>query len=126
MITNNEYSRWLDELKRNIRQCQIKAALTINRDLLYLYWALGKEIVEKQELARWGDGFITRLSKDLSAEFPEMKGWSERNLRRIRKWYLTYFKHFAIRTQLVSNFPQTFEKTESVVTTQSLSTELSS
>lgn len=122
-MINNDYSRWLAELKQGIRQCQIKAALTINRDLLYLYWLLGKEIVYKQESASWGDGFIARLSKDLSAEFPEMKGWSERNLRRIRKWHQTYSEHFEIWTQLVSNLSQTSEQTSSVFKLLSLSTE---
>ena len=102
MIVNSEYSKWLSVLKNNIRQCQIKAALKVNRELLSLYWQLGKEIVEKQETAQWGEGFIAQLSKDLSAEFPEMKGWSERNLRRVRLWYITYSQHLAIRTQLVS------------------------
>lgn len=104
MIINSEYSQWLSALKNNIRQCQIKAALNVNRELLSLYWQLGKEIVEKQELSSWGDGFIAQLSKDLSAEFPEMKGWSERNLRSIRNWYHTYSQYLVIRKQVVSKF----------------------
>lgn len=102
MIVNSEYHQWFVALKNSIRQCQIKAALNVNRELLSLYWQLGKEIVEKQKSSQWGDGFITQLSKDLTKEFPEMKGWSERNLRSIRNWYATYSQYFAIRKQVVS------------------------
>lgn len=106
MIVNSEYRQWLLALKNNIRQCQIKAALNVNRELLSLYWQLGKEIVEKQETAQWGDGFIAQLSKDLSNEFPEMKGWSERNLRSIRNWYHTYSQYLVIRKQVVSKIDE--------------------
>lgn len=102
MLVNSEYSTWMNNIKKTICQRQIKAALSVNRELLSLYWQLGKEIVEKQQTSNWGDGFIAQLSKDLTSEFPEMKGWSERNLRRVRLWYITYSQHFAIRTQVVS------------------------
>lgn len=114
MIVTSEYSHWLATLKNNIRQCQIKAALNVNRELLSLYWQLGKEIVEKQESSSWGDGFIAQLSKDLATEFPEMKGWSERNLRSIRNWYATYSQHFAIRKQVVSKIDEGSNESVSV------------
>lgn len=65
---------------------------------------MGSEIVAKQKNAQWGDGFLKQLSKDLMAEFPEMKGWNERNLRRIRQWYLAYYQENIIRAQAVSEF----------------------
>ena len=66
-----------------------------------LYWHLGSEIVEKQKKSHWGDGFLKQLSKDLMAEFPDMKGLETRNLRRMKQWYLAYSQEDLIRTQLV-------------------------
>lgn len=90
MLVSQDYRDWLTSLKQSIRQRQIKASLSVNRELLLMYWDLGKDIVEKQKSFKWGDGFLKQLSQDLQREFPEMQGWSERNLRRIRLWYQTY------------------------------------
>ncbi len=87
---NKEYKTWLTEIKFKIRNVQIKAALKVNTELLVFYWELGEDIVTKQATAKWGDGFLLQLSKDLISEFPEMKGFSERNLKYIRQWYLFY------------------------------------
>lgn len=111
-IMTSEYKHWLGELKQRIRQSQIKAAVKVNTELLQLYWQLGSEIVEKQQNAKWGDSFLKQLSADLYEEFPEMKGWSERNLRRIRQWYLIYSQHNLFRTQLV---PEIDTNTKQVV-----------
>lgn len=96
-----DYAAWIGELKLRIRQSQIKAAVKVNTELLQLYWQLGSDIVEKQKSAKWGDGFLKQLSRDLSSEFPEMKGFSLRNIERIRKWYITYKDVFPIATQVV-------------------------
>ena len=98
---DKDYAAWIGELKIRIRQSQIKAAVKVNTELLQLYWQLGSDIVEKQKNAKWGDGFLKQLSQDLSAEFPEMKGFSLRNIERIRKWYITYKDVFPFATQLV-------------------------
>ena len=98
---NKDYAAWIGELKLRIRQSQIKAAVKVNTELLQLYWQLGRDIVEKQKNAKWGDGFLKQLSQDLSAEFPEMKGFSLRNIERIRKWYIEYKDVFPIATQPV-------------------------
>ncbi|MFG0290412.1 MAG: DUF1016 N-terminal domain-containing protein, partial [Rhodopirellula sp. JB044] len=66
---------------------QIKAAVAINYAMLELYWFLGEQIVERQETAKWGDGFLEQMSRDLLVEFPKMKGFSYRNLRSIRQWF---------------------------------------
>ena len=78
IIENIEYKNWFIALKTNIRQRQIKAAMAVNSQLILMYWELGKEIVEKQEQAKWGSGFIDQLSQDLKVEFPDMGGFSKR------------------------------------------------
>ena len=101
MITS-EYKNWIGELKQRIRQSQIKAAVRVNTELLQLYWQLGSEIVEKQQNAKWGDGFLKQLSADLMTEFTEMKGFSVRNLQLICRWYGFYNQGFINAKQLVS------------------------
>lgn len=87
---NNDYFAWLQELKSKVRSVQLKAAVKVNTEMLTFYWELGADIVEKQATAKWGDGFLSKLSDDLMAEFPNMKGFSKRNLELIRQWYLFY------------------------------------
>lgn len=111
LLTDKNYKNWLVELKSKIQQSQIKAALTVNSQLIQLYWDLGKQIVEKQETAKWGSGFIKQLSKDLKEEFPDMKGFSKRNLEIIRQWVLFYQEEFVIAKQVVSQL-QIAENTE--------------
>ena len=102
ILDTSDYKNWLQTLKGKIQQSQIKAAIQVNSELLRLYWQIGKAIVEKQAKAKWGDGFLQTLSADLSKEFPTMKGFSYRNLKSIRQWYLFYNQEFLIRKQLVS------------------------
>ena len=102
IINITDYKDWLQNLKGKIQQSQIKAAIQVNGELLRLYWQIGKDIVEKQAQAKWGDGFLQTLSADLCKEFPTMKGFSYRNLKSIRQWYLFYNQLDIIGKQLVS------------------------
>jgi len=90
LIIDKEYKAWLSDIKLKVRNVQIKAALKVQTELLNFYWGLGADIMAKQSHARWGDGLIEQLSKDLMAEFPEIKGFSRSNLMYIKKWYLFY------------------------------------
>ena len=72
--------------------------------MLKFYWELGAGIVVKQKSSSWGDGFLKQLSKDLTAEFPEMKGFSYRNIKFIRQWYLFWNQKDLKGKQLVSQF----------------------
>ena len=89
-IKTSEYRDWLKDLKQRVRQAQVKAAVQVNTALLTFYWELGAEIVERQKSAKWGSGFLKQLSADLMSEFPDMKGFSYRNIRYVRGWYLFY------------------------------------
>ena len=107
-IISSEYKSWIGELKQRIRQSQIKAAVKVNTELLQLYWGLGKDIVERQKAAQWGDGFLKQLSEDLMSEFPEMNGFLYRNIKHIRQWYVFYSQDDIIGKQLVSQLEQDF------------------
>lgn len=104
-IETKEYNEFLREIKDQIVNAQIKTALTVNRELLKLYWNLSKQIIEKQEKASWGEGILESISHDLQKEFPHMKGFSVRNLQYIKKWYKYWFQ---IAPQLVAQFGEDF------------------
>jgi predicted nuclease of restriction endonuclease-like (RecB) superfamily len=106
LISNKEYKAWIADIKTRVRSAQIKAAVKVNIELLMLYWKLGAEIIEKQKKAKWGAGLIDQLSKDLSTEFPDMKGFSRSNLKYMKQWVEFYSKVKAIGQQLVGQITQ--------------------
>ena len=93
-IFDTEYKNWLIDLKIKIRSVQTKAVINVNSLLIQFYWELGKMIAEKQAQTVWGDNLITQLSKDLKAEFPQMKGLSRSNLFYAKQFYLFYELEF--------------------------------
>jgi predicted nuclease of restriction endonuclease-like (RecB) superfamily len=78
------YAELLESLKARIREAQVRAALSVNRELVLLYWHIGREILQRQEREGWGAKVIDRLARDLRREFPDMKGFSPRNLKYMR------------------------------------------
>jgi len=109
MIKTPEYKTLITDIKSKIQTSQIKAALKVNEALLRLYWDLAEMIVQKQKDASWGVGLIGQISKDLKEAFPNMKGFSKRNLELMRQWYLFYSN----AKQLVSQIDS--EKAQQVV-----------
>ena len=101
---NAEYKIWINELKNKVRTVQIKAAIAVNSALIEFYWDLGKMISEKQEFYNWGDKLIDKISLDLKEEFPEVKGFSTRNIKYIRNFY-SFYANSKIRQQLVAQIP---------------------
>ncbi|BDT68076.1 hypothetical protein os1_22580 [Comamonadaceae bacterium OS-1] len=74
------YADWLSDLKDRIHAAQQRATLTVNRELVLLYWHIGRDILARQAMQGWGAKVIERLAHDLREAFPEMKGFSPRNL----------------------------------------------
>ncbi len=99
---DSAYGQWLGELKNRFRQTQLKAAVQVNSSLLQFYWELGEDIVKRQQQSSWGSGFIKQLSQDLMSEFPEIKGFSERNIKYIRQWYRFWVESQPIGQQPVA------------------------
>jgi predicted nuclease of restriction endonuclease-like (RecB) superfamily len=79
-----DYDAFLRDLKERIRSAQVRAALSVNRELVLLYWRIGTDILANQQERGWGARIIDRLSADLRRDFPEMKGFSARNLKYMR------------------------------------------
>jgi predicted nuclease of restriction endonuclease-like (RecB) superfamily len=78
------YADWLADLKGRIHSAQQRATLVVNRELVLLYWQIGQDILGRQAQQGWGAKVIERLAHDLRAAFPEMKGFSPRNLKYMR------------------------------------------
>ena len=77
---DKSYGQILQDLKEKIRQARLRASVVVNAQLLQVYWEIGQTILEQQKKSGWGAKVIKQLSADLKAEFPDMKGFSERNL----------------------------------------------
>lgn len=99
-----EYSRWIQELKERYRCSQIKAAVSVNQEMLHLYWSIGRDIVAHDAENRYGVGFYKQLSQDLKDAIPEAKGFSRQNLQYMKKMYLLYSEVSTNCPQLAGNF----------------------
>ena len=82
----NSYADFLAELKKRIQAAQVRASLSVNRELVLLYWQIGRDILDRQERENWGSRVIERLAGDLKRAFPEVKGFSPRNLKYMRRF----------------------------------------
>lgn len=83
-LTPRTYAALLSGIKSRIRDAQVRAAISVNRELILLYWTIGREILARQQNTGWGSGVIASLARDLHAEFPTMNGLSQRNLGYMR------------------------------------------
>jgi len=87
---NQDYGRFLGVIKKSIRSHQLEAMRAVNRELVALYWEIGKAIQRKQEQLGWGKAVVETLAKDLQAEFPGRNGLSARNLWDMKNLYASY------------------------------------
>jgi len=78
-IFPSDYDAFLQSIKTCIHQAQVKAVISVNRELIFLYWSIGHEIWKRQKAQGWGTKVIEQLSHDLRHEFSQMKGFSPRN-----------------------------------------------
>jgi predicted nuclease of restriction endonuclease-like (RecB) superfamily len=83
-IVPDSYASLVSDLKKRIAEARLRAALSVNRELVLLYWSIGRDILARQEREGWGTKVIDRLAADLSQSFPEMTGLSARNLKYMR------------------------------------------
>lgn len=102
--TDSSYKAWLADLKLRIQSTQQRASLSVNRELVLLYWYIGREILERQQAQGWGAKVIEQLAKDLTAAFPDMKGFSRRNLLYMRSFAEEWPDHEFVQ-QAVAQLP---------------------
>jgi predicted nuclease of restriction endonuclease-like (RecB) superfamily len=82
----DSYAQFLADLKSRIRAAQLRAALAVNHEMVLLYWQIGRDILDRQQRENWGAKVIDRLAADLKRTFPDMKGFSPRNLKYMRRF----------------------------------------
>ncbi len=87
---DNDYIKWICELKQRFRSAQMKAAVKVNSVQLLFNWQLGRDLVSRRAEEKWGKGVVEQVSLDLQAEFPNIKGFSTSNLWYMKKWYQFY------------------------------------
>jgi predicted nuclease of restriction endonuclease-like (RecB) superfamily len=90
LAASREYRRLIEDLKARVLSARISAARAVNRELILLYWDIGHTIVEKQRVLGWGESVVDRVSADLQEAFPATTGFSPRNLRDMKRFYLAY------------------------------------
>ncbi len=101
------YATLLTDLKVRVRAAQLRAAVAVNRELIALYWDIGKIIVTAQQTAGYGRQVVQRLAVDLQAEFPGMAGFSPQNVWFMRSFYLAWIKETPKLQQAVGEFAGT-------------------
>ncbi len=87
---DSDYAAWLSEIKRRYISAQIKASIKINMEKLCFNWSVGRDLVMRKAEERWGSGVVEQLSFDLKEAFPQEKGFSSRNMWRMKQWYLFF------------------------------------
>ena len=90
IILPQDYQQWRTEIVSLIEQSKLQAMLNVNKEMLALYWKIGNDILKKQEQLGWGAQVINQLSKDLTSIFPDDRGYSERNLRNMKRFAEEY------------------------------------
>jgi predicted nuclease of restriction endonuclease-like (RecB) superfamily len=89
-ILPSTYAPLLADLKSRVRAAQVRAVVSVNRELILLYWHIGREIIRVRRAGEWGANIVESLAKDLAAEFPEMGGFSYTNVKRMRTFAEAY------------------------------------
>jgi len=90
LTQNKEYTHLLESIKTRIRRAQYDALKAVNKEMIVLYWDIGKMIVERQQKEGWGKAVVETLAVDLQKEFPGVQGYSKDNLWRMRKFFIQY------------------------------------
>ena len=96
-----QYREWISEVSKRFHQSQIKAAVKVNDEMLRFYWQLGKELHDRKDKFSYGQSFYKTISRDLRRELPDVKSFSETNLR--------YMQKFAELYSEISNLPHVGE-----------------
>lgn len=90
LALTTDYRQFVTDLKSRIASARLSAARHVNRELVTLYWDIGHGIVEKQNELNWGESVVEMVAAELRTAFPDMSGFSPRNLRDMKRFYLAY------------------------------------
>jgi predicted nuclease of restriction endonuclease-like (RecB) superfamily len=117
LSTPRKYQSWLAALKADISACKLQTALQVNSNMLILYWYIGRQIDEKIKQESWGSRIIEQLSADLQKTFPDLKGFSTRNLLYMQQFSVAY-PNLLITQQPVAQLGKVSKNTKGSITQQ--------
>ena len=89
-LASTEYQSFRDEITKRIRSAQYEALKAVNKEMIALYWEIGRRITEQQTTLGWGKSVVENLSKDIQSEFPGIQGFSARNMWDMARFYSEY------------------------------------
>jgi len=104
-ITTPDFFEWITTLKAKIQSARNKLAFSINSQVLELYWEIGRDITVKQQKSDWGCNFVEKIAEELRRDFPEIKGFSRRNIYAILQWYRFYSEKYQFVPHVVAQIP---------------------
>lgn len=100
MPAEKDYKAFVEDIKNRVRAAQYEALKAVNKELVALYWDIGRIIAERQQTNGWGKAVVENLAKDLQTEFPGMRGFSAQNLWYMRQFYLTYIGNQKLQSMI--------------------------
>ena len=100
MLADMEYVEWLSNVKARFRQSQIKASIRVNTAMLEFYWSIGRDLVTLRAEKRWGAGVVKQFALDMRQAFPNETGFSDTNVKYMKRWYSFYFERVTKSHQL--------------------------
>lgn len=101
MTPDSNYVQWIADIKSRYRSSQIKAAIKVNTALLEFYWSVGRDLVALKAEERWGSGIVKQFALDMRNAFPDAKGFSDTNVKYMKRWYLFYYEQLVENQQSV-------------------------
>lgn len=99
-IADNEYVKWLSDVKARFHQSQIKAAIRVNTAMLEFYWSIGRDLVALRAEERWGAGVVKQFALDMRQAFPNETGFSDTNVKYMKRWYSFYYENITKSQQV--------------------------
>lgn len=100
MSADKEYISWLSEVKQRFRSSQAKTMVRVNTAMLEFYWSIGRDLVAMHIEEKWGKGIVKQFALDMRNEFPNETGFSDSNVKYMRRWYGFYNQYFKCSCQL--------------------------
>ena len=113
-ILSPEYLNFKNEITARIRSAQYEALKAVNKEMIALYWEVGKRITEQQTALGWGKSVVENLSRDIQKEFPGIKGFSARNIWDMARFYAEYQSDEILRTLLAEISWSTYSHSDEV------------
>ena len=92
MLSDARYVEWLSDVKTRFRHSQIKASIRVNTSMLEFYWSIGRDLVALRAEERWGAGVVKQFALDMRQAFPDITGFSDSNIKYIKRWYSFYYE----------------------------------